>query len=71
MNIEHYISQLLYRHQCVIMPGFGAFLTERLIFCAYPVAFTCNNVVRHKMIASFITLINFNDMQGSLHLNNM
>jgi len=28
MNIEHYISQLLYRHQCVIMPGFGAFLTE-------------------------------------------
>ena len=26
--MEHYISQLLYRHQCVIVPGFGAFLTE-------------------------------------------
>ncbi|GIZ08033.1 SPOR domain-containing protein [Flavobacterium sp. UMI-01] len=28
MNIEHYIAQLLYRHQCVTIPGFGAFLTE-------------------------------------------
>ena len=28
MKIEHYISQLLYRHQCVIVPNFGAFLTE-------------------------------------------
>ncbi len=28
MNIEHYIAQLLYRHQCVTVPGFGAFLTE-------------------------------------------
>ncbi|MGA9636898.1 SPOR domain-containing protein [Flavobacterium sp.] len=28
MNIEHYIAQLLYRHQCVSVPGFGAFLTE-------------------------------------------
>lgn len=28
MNIEHYIGQLLYRYQCVTIPGFGAFLTE-------------------------------------------
>jgi len=28
MKIEQYISQLLYRHQCVVVPGFGAFLTE-------------------------------------------
>ena len=28
MNIEHNISQLLYRYQCVTVPGFGAFLTE-------------------------------------------
>src|SRR4029079_3399956 len=28
MKIEHYIAQLLYRHQCVTVPGFGAFLTE-------------------------------------------
>jgi hypothetical protein len=28
MKIERYISQLLYRYQCVTVPGFGAFLTE-------------------------------------------
>jgi hypothetical protein len=28
MRLEHYISQLLYRYQCVTVPGFGAFLTE-------------------------------------------
>jgi nucleoid DNA-binding protein len=28
MKIENYISQLLYRYQCVSVPGFGAFLTE-------------------------------------------
>jgi hypothetical protein len=25
MNIESYISQLLYRYQCITVPGFGAF----------------------------------------------
>lgn len=28
MTIENYISQLLYRYQCVTVPGFGAFLCE-------------------------------------------
>ncbi|MBU2061164.1 MAG: SPOR domain-containing protein, partial [Bacteroidetes bacterium] len=28
MNIDSYISQLLYRYQCVTVPGLGAFLTE-------------------------------------------
>ena len=28
MKIETYISQLLYRYQCVTIPNFGAFLTE-------------------------------------------
>jgi nucleoid DNA-binding protein len=28
MKIEKYISALLYRYQCVTVPGFGAFLTE-------------------------------------------
>jgi len=28
MNTELHISQLLYRYQCVIVPGFGAFLSE-------------------------------------------
>lgn len=28
MRIEQYISQLLYRYQCVTVPGFGSFITE-------------------------------------------
>ncbi len=28
-NIAKYISELLYRYECVILPGFGAFLTRR------------------------------------------
>ena len=28
MKVENYIAQLLYRYQCVTVPGFGAFLTE-------------------------------------------
>lgn len=28
MKLDQYISQLLYRYQCVTVPGFGAFLTE-------------------------------------------
>lgn len=28
MKLDLYISQLLYRYQCVTIPGFGAFLTE-------------------------------------------
>ena len=29
MNIATYISDLLYRYECVILPGFGAFLTQK------------------------------------------
>ncbi|TYP76302.1 HU domain-containing protein [Aquimarina intermedia] len=29
MNTSKYISELLYRYECVIIPGFGAFLTRR------------------------------------------
>ncbi|SHI51250.1 HU domain-containing protein [Pseudozobellia thermophila] len=28
MGLEHYIKDLLYRYNCVIVPGFGAFLTQ-------------------------------------------
>ena len=28
MALEHYICELLYRYNCVIVPGFGAFLTQ-------------------------------------------
>jgi DNA-dependent RNA polymerase auxiliary subunit epsilon len=30
MNLDLYIAELLYRHQCVIVPNFGAFLTETI-----------------------------------------
>ena len=30
MNIANHISQLLYRFQCVTVPGFGAFLAENI-----------------------------------------
>ncbi|MGB5942235.1 MAG: SPOR domain-containing protein [Leeuwenhoekiella sp.] len=29
MQIEKYIGELLYRYECVIIPGFGAFLTQK------------------------------------------
>ncbi len=29
MAIEHYISDLLYRYNCVVVPNFGAFLTQK------------------------------------------
>ena len=28
MRLDNYISDLLYRYECVILPGFGAFLTH-------------------------------------------
>ncbi len=28
MALEHYITELLYRYNCVVIPGFGAFLTQ-------------------------------------------
>lgn len=28
MGLEHYIKDLLYRYNCVVIPGFGAFLTQ-------------------------------------------
>ena len=30
MVLEHYISDLLYRYNCVVVPGFGAFLTQKI-----------------------------------------
>ncbi|PKG42470.1 SPOR domain-containing protein [Psychroflexus sp. MES1-P1E] len=29
MKVENYIKQLLYRYECVIVPGFGAFVTQK------------------------------------------
>ncbi|WP_044401470.1 SPOR domain-containing protein [Lacinutrix sp. Hel_I_90] len=30
MQLEHYISDLLYRYECVAVPNFGAFLSQRI-----------------------------------------
>ena len=29
MGVEHYLNELLYRYNCVVIPGFGAFLTQK------------------------------------------
>lgn len=29
MALEHYLKELLYRYNCVVIPGFGAFLTQK------------------------------------------
>ena len=58
MNIEHYISQLLYRYQCVTVPGFGAFLTE--IQSAQWVE-SANSFFPPKKLISFNTIIKNND----------
>lgn len=29
MGVEHYLKELLYRYNCVVVPGFGAFLTQK------------------------------------------
>lgn len=58
MNIEHYIGQLLYRYQCVTVPGFGAFLTE--IQSAQWVE-SANSFYPPKKMISFNTNIKNND----------
>jgi hypothetical protein len=58
MNIEHYIGQLLYRYQCVTIPGFGAFLTE--IQSAQWVE-SANSFYPPKKMISFNTNIKNND----------
>jgi hypothetical protein len=58
MKIENYISQLLYRYQCVTVPGFGAFLTE--IQSAQLIENT-NSFYPPKKLVSFTSLIKNND----------
>jgi hypothetical protein len=66
MKIEQYISQLLYRYQCVTVPGFGAFLTEyqsaqldENADCFYP----------PKKLISFNAFIKSNDGLLANHLS--
>jgi len=38
MQIEKYISELLYRHDCVVVPGFGGFVTDYAPAKVHPVS---------------------------------
>ncbi len=58
MKIEKHIEQLLYRHQCVTIPNFGAFLTN--VLPAEVNAFTQTFSPPHKTV-SFNTHIKNND----------
>ncbi len=68
MNIEHHIAQLLYRHQCVIVPGFGAFLTE--IQSAKWVE-SSHSFFPPKKLISFNTNIKNNDGLLANHIANV
>lgn len=58
MNIEQYISQLLYRYQCVTVPGFGAFLTETV---SASINESNHNFFPPKKVVSFNSHIKNND----------
>lgn len=58
MNLEKHISSLLYRYQCVTVPGFGAFLTE--IQSAQLIENT-NSFLPPKKVISFNSHLQNND----------
>jgi hypothetical protein len=65
MKIEQYISQLLYRYQCVTVPGFGAFLTE---FQSAQLDVNANSFYPPKKLISFNPFIKNNDGLLANHL---
>ena len=58
MKIEKYISGLLYRYQCVSIPGFGAFLSE---WQSAQIAEGHNTFVPPRKVISFNSNIKTND----------
>lgn len=58
MKIEKYISRLLYRYQCVTVPGFGAFLSE---WQSAQIAEGHNSFVPPRKVISFNSNIKTND----------
>jgi hypothetical protein len=65
MKIEQYISQLLYRYQCVTVPGFGAFLTE---FQSAQFDENANSFYPPKKLVSFNPFLKNNDGLLANHL---
>ncbi|RKE98877.1 HU domain-containing protein [Ichthyenterobacterium magnum] len=58
MQLETYISDLLYRYDCVTVPEFGAFLTERV---SAKVHETTNSFYPPKKVLSFNEQLQHND----------
>lgn len=58
MQIEKYISDLLYRYQCVTVPGFGAFLTETV---SAHVTGSASSFFPPKKVVSFNANVKNND----------
>lgn len=58
MQIEKHISDLLYRYQCVTVPGFGAFLTETV---SAHVTGSASSFFPPKKVVSFNTNVKNND----------
>ncbi|GGF26682.1 hypothetical protein GCM10011518_40070 [Flavobacterium limi] len=67
MKIETYISQLLYRYQCVTVPGFGAFLTE---IQSAQLNESTNSFFPPKKMVSFNSQIKNNDGLLANHIAN-
>lgn len=65
MKMDLYISQLLYRYQCVTVPGFGAFLTE--IQSAH-LNESSHSFYPPKKLVSFNSYLNNNDGLLANHL---
>ena len=65
MKIEDSISQLLYRYQCVTVPGFGAFLTE---FQSAQLHENSNTFYPPKKLISFNPYLKNNDGLLANHL---
>lgn len=65
MKIEQYISQLLFRYQCVTIPGFGAFLTE---FQSAQLDENSHSFYPPKKMVSFNPFIKNNDGLLANHL---
>ena len=66
MKIEKYISGLLYRYQCVTVPGFGAFLTE---WQSAQIAEGHNSFIPPRKVISFNSNIKTNDGLLANHIS--
>jgi hypothetical protein len=67
MKIETYIAQLLYRYQCVTVPGFGAFLTE---IHSAQLNESTNSFFPPKKTVAFNSLLKNNDGLLANHIAN-